>query len=355
MVKNIMLTSTKHGSGKSVIAIGSYLKIKESGKKPGYFKPIGDSILLKHKKKSDKDVSIISEVIAKEFSREQLCPQFLNPEFYLDEILPEESVKIMEKIKDTFNDISKNNDITLIEGNHTYYQYASVNLDDITIAKELNAHIVICAKIEDDNDFNLVISTFNHIKIKNLPVLGVILSPTTKIADDRIEKYYISLLNSKGIPYLGGLKKSKQLEKPTIEEILDAVNGKLITSDYICVKDNFIDGFVIGAMGAAAATTFMKKAQKRNQCVITGGDRTDMALSALETNAGIVIFSGNIDPSEKVIELAKNKKIPLMVSPADTFTITEQIRKIHTNIQKSEISLCKEQVETNINWQIFLQ
>jgi len=63
MKKKIMLTSTKANAGKSIVAIGIFLKLKELNKNPGYFKPIGDTMSNIQKSRSDKDVSIISSVI----------------------------------------------------------------------------------------------------------------------------------------------------------------------------------------------------------------------------------------------------------------------------------------------------
>ena len=74
----IMLTSTTSSSGKSAIAIGSFLKLKEEGKNPGYFKAIGDSTSITPKNRTDKDVSIISTVVSRKYSKEEICPQFFN-------------------------------------------------------------------------------------------------------------------------------------------------------------------------------------------------------------------------------------------------------------------------------------
>ena len=42
MAKSIFIVSTASGSGKTAVCIGFFQAIKESGKNPGYFKPIGD-------------------------------------------------------------------------------------------------------------------------------------------------------------------------------------------------------------------------------------------------------------------------------------------------------------------------
>ncbi len=349
--RSIILTSTKKGSGKSVIAIGTFLKLKENNLNPGYFKPIGDSSTITPKSLTDKDVSVISAIVARKFSKDQICPHYLNPHYYLDELLPQESSEVMEKIKDAYDHIAGLTDFVIIEGNHNYMQYASINLDDIRIAQEINAKIVICAPILDDNDFNLLIAAYNYCKLKGVDVLGVIISAVKEPAEQRIAKIFKPLLKSMGIKVLGGLKNSKTLEKPILAEVLVAVDGKLLVGDYIKIKNNKIDGFIIGAMNADRALSYIQTS--KNLCIITGGDRTEIALNAMETNIAMIVFTGNLQPKIEVLEKAREKGIPLILASSDTFTITERLQNIHTEIQPADIELCLQQVDQNIEWEEF--
>ncbi|MHA2001099.1 MAG: AAA family ATPase, partial [Promethearchaeota archaeon] len=313
----VLLASTKASSGKSAIAIGAFLKIREEGREPGYFKAIGDSSTLNLKTRTDKDVSVISAVVSRKFAKEEICPQFFHPEYYLDEVSLGQAPEVLDKIKDAYESIKEKTDYIIIEGNHDYTQYRAIGLDDFSIAKEFGAQVILVAPIRDDNDFNEVIAANEYAKLRGLKVAGVILNGLNKPAEIRIEKYYNSILQKLGITIIGGLKNAHQLEKPTIAEIMTAVNARLISGDFIKVKNKFVDGFLIGAMGSAAALSFMRKGM--NQCIITGGDRSDIALAALETSTSLIIFTGNIEPTVQVINKAEEKGIPLVLAPADTF------------------------------------
>ncbi|MHA1673121.1 MAG: AAA family ATPase [Promethearchaeota archaeon] len=343
MTKTIMLTSTKSGAGKSVVAIGLFLKLKEMGKDMGYFKPIGDSMSQQDKSRTDKDVSVISSVVARKFSKEEICPYFLNPDYYLDEILPEEAVEIQQKIFDSFKAILSKSDYVIIEGNHSYHQYAAVNLDDLFFAKELEAEIVICAPISDDDDINSVIVSYEYIRSQNLSVLGVILNARSKTAEVRIQKYHTPLLEERGIKVLGSLKNIRELEKPTVAEIMDATGAQLYSGEFIKVKNNLINSFVIGAMGVEPALKVFRA--NIDKCVITGGDRTDIALAALDTSTKLIILTGNMEPVRRVVSVAQEKGVPLLTTTTDTFTVVEQIRLIKVHIQPSEIQICRDQVD----------
>lgn len=346
----ILLTSTKGSSGKSAIAIGAFLKLQEEGKEPGYFKAIGDSNSMTAKTRTDKDVGIIAAVVARKFAKEEICPHMLHPEYYLDEITPETSEisEILDKIKDAFQSIEKRTNYMIIEGNHSYAQFRSVGLDDITLALEFEAQVIIVAPIDNDTDMDELLTAHEYVKLRGVNIAGVILNGLSKPAEQRIEQYFIPLLEKRGITVIGGLKNARQLEKPTIAEVMDAIGGKLISGDFIKVKNNYIDGFLIGAMGSTAALSFFRRGT--NQCVITGGDRADIALAAMETSTNLIIFTGNIAPSINVMNKAEEKGIPLVLTASDTFTVSEKVKEIHIHIQPDEIELCRQQVEDNIHW-----
>jgi uncharacterized protein len=348
MVKAILLSSTKSGSGKSAIAIGLFLKLKENGYNPGYFKPIGDPMSMEPNSRTDKDVNVITTVVARKFSKEELCPVFLNSEYFLDEVLPTETAGLIEKIKDAFNLMAKKTNYIIIEGNHDIHQFRALDMDDARWAKEFGAEIVICSPINDDDDINDVIVANDFYKGLGLKVAGAILNGQNETSYVRIEKYHKALLEKRGISVIGGLHESRTLQKPTIAEVIDAVQGRMISGNFIKVKHMYIDNFIIGAMGAEAALSYLRKSV--DTCLITGGDRTDIALAALETNTKLIVFTGNMEPPKSVISKAEEKEIPLVVAPADTFTVSERIRKIHTHIQPNEIQLCKDQVDKYIDW-----
>ena len=347
-LKPLLLVSTKGQSGKSVVAIGVFLKFKENGYVPGYMKPIGDPMSMHPTLKTDKDVNVITAVVARKFSKEEICPVFLNPGLYLDEVLPNETAEIEAKIKDAFQSMKAKTNIMILEGNHSGYQFRLIGLDDAHWAKEFDANVVICAPIKDDDDLNDAVAMYDYYTMQGIHVAGVILNGLTENAFARIEKYHKPLLEKRGITVIGGLRESRQLMKPTIAEVMDAVGGRLIAGNYVKVKNNLIDSFMIGAMGAEKALNYLRKGV--DQCVITGGDRADIALAALETNVAMMVFTGNMEPPTSVISLADQKGVPLIVAPGDTFTVSEQIRKIHVQIQPGEIEICREQVEKYIDW-----
>jgi BioD-like phosphotransacetylase family protein len=84
--------------------------------------------------------------------------------------------------------------------------------------------------------------------------------------------------------------------------------------------------------------------------VITGGDRTDIILTAVEVGVAIIILTGNIQPDVVALAKAKSAGIPVVSVISDTYTTAHNIQNIKTQIQQGEITLCKQQILDNVDW-----
>jgi BioD-like phosphotransacetylase family protein len=73
---------------------------------------------------------------------------------------------------------------------------------------------------------------------------------------------------------------------------------------------------LVGAMSAEAALTYFRR--QSNKAVITGGDRADIQLAALETSTRCLILTGNLYPSPVVLNRADELGVPVLLADMDT-------------------------------------
>jgi BioD-like phosphotransacetylase family protein len=57
--------------------------------------------------------------------------------------------------------------------------------------------------------------------------------------------------------------------------------------------------------------------------VVTGGDRADIQLAALETSTQCLILTGHMPPSPDIISRAEDLEIPILSVDLDTLTTVE--------------------------------
>ncbi|HJX02204.1 MAG TPA: DRTGG domain-containing protein, partial [Candidatus Humimicrobiaceae bacterium] len=70
---------------------------------------------------------------------------------------------------------------------------------------------------------------------------------------------------------------------------------------------------------------------------ITGGDRADVQLAALETPTKCLILTGNFQPSSVVLGRAEELGVPMILVNFDTLTAVERVGEIIGHVRFHEI------------------
>jgi BioD-like phosphotransacetylase family protein len=78
-------------------------------------------------------------------------------------------------------------------------------------------------------------------------------------------------------------------------------------------------------MSVDSALTYFRR--KPNKAVITGGDRPDIQLAALETSTKCLILTGNLRPSPIILGRAEEVGVPMILVRQDTLTAVEVIER----------------------------
>jgi BioD-like phosphotransacetylase family protein len=79
-------------------------------------------------------------------------------------------------------------------------------------------------------------------------------------------------------------------------------------------------------MSAEAALAYFQ--QRANKAVVTGGDRTDLQLAALETPTSCLVLTGNLYPSPQVVDRARARQVPIVLVEHDTLTAVREIERL---------------------------
>lgn len=64
------------------------------------------------------------------------------------------------------------------------------------------------------------------------------------------------------------------------------------------------------------------------KAVITGGDRSDIQMVALDTPTVCLILTGNLRPTQEVLNKATSRSIPIVLVKEDTLTTVEKIDQL---------------------------
>jgi hypothetical protein len=124
-----------------------------------------------------------------------------------------------------------------------------------------------------------------------------------------------------GLMVLGVMPRSPLLRSVTVEEL-----GRRLQARVLCSRerlDLLVETLSIGAMNVNSAMEFFRR--RRNMAVVTGADRTDIQLAALEASTQCLILTGVGEPLPQLIYRAEELEVPVLKVDHDTLSTVEVI------------------------------
>jgi BioD-like phosphotransacetylase family protein len=156
---------------------------------------------------------------------------------------------------------------------------------------------------------------------------------------DFIKQYFVPFLEGKGIKVWGLVPANPKLNSLSVGEIRDVLGGEIICCED--KKEEAVENFMVGAMNVEGALKYFRA--QANKAVITGGDRADIQLAALETPTKVIILTGGMYPDSSVISAAQSKNVPIMVVADDTMTVVSKmdstVRRVNVRGKRIEESI----------------
>jgi BioD-like phosphotransacetylase family protein len=185
-------------------------------------------------------------------------------------------------------------------------------------------------------------------------LLGVVFNvvPSSKLSYTR--EILVPFLKKNGIATLGIMQKDPVLSAVPIREIITSLNGKVLCCEDR--MDELVEHFMIGAMNVESALSYFRKVS--NKAVITGGDRSDIQLAALETPTKCLILTGELYPNASILGRAQEAGVPIVVVRADTANTLEVCENLSGFVSlhdKSKIRRAAEVVEREIDFKTIYQ
>ena len=311
MAKGIYLCSLTEKVGKTLLSVGIIQKLHKDGKRVGYFKPIGTP-KGPLTSKIDPDIDFLQSCLEiSNLPYDLLSPVSIPDCYYIDMIDAERKEELLQLIKETYDEWSKDYDYILIEGAQSVKQYVRVGVDDVSIAKTLGINeLVYIESLSSDKAIDNLFFTDRYFKYRNIKMKGIIFNEIDYEYFARIHELEKNHINRYNIPIIGVIGKNLQLWSPRVSEIKEAIGGILINEGTAPKMNNLVETYLIGAMGPQSALKYLR--QVKSAAFITGGDRADLAITALNENVSVLILTGFIQPDTSVITVANEKNIPIL-------------------------------------------
>ncbi len=339
--------SGKAGGGKTAAALGVGLKLREEGLKVSYFKPIG--FRRGTVKKDDDDVMLMRDVFELPFNSETISPVTVNAH-YLTARFMKEDKDLYPRIEKAFKKCSEGYDVVLVDGSIEPYVGHNQGLDDFELATKLQTAALPIIRADDDFHIDQNLLYMDIWKANDIEVVGTIFNNISQAQWNKCNSIYKPLVEEKGFKVLGVVPCQVEISAPTVNEFFDVLNGELIAApDHM---NRIVEDVVVGTMTIESALSYLRRAP--NKALVTGGDRSDMALTALETSTSVIIFTGGLYPDVRVLSRAEEKGVPVILVHEDTFTTIENLQSVYRSIHpqnQDAIKLVKKSIEQHVDWE----
>ncbi|MHB1417165.1 MAG: phosphotransacetylase family protein [Chloroflexota bacterium] len=343
-MSGLYLTSTQAHSGKSAMSIGLGLLLKSQGVNVGYMKPLGTIPIEVGGRLVDEDANFVSRVLQLDDPGEMVSPALLTAEV-LDNVLKGANLGIEEDIRRAYAWMDNAHDVLILEATGTISGGFALGLSAVRISEMLDAKAVHVLAYRPDMAID------NIIMVKTMMgdrLVGVIVNNVPPEGMDRVKGPFARFLERNDLKLFGALPTDKLLMAMTVRELAVMLDGEIL-----CCYDresDLVESYLVGAMNVDSALRYFMRVP--NKAVITGGDRADIQLAALQTSTKALVLTGNLYPDTIILSRAAEVGVPIILARMDTLSVVNKVEQMMGHIRMShprQVSRLLELVSNNVN------
>jgi len=326
-IKHLLVGSTESYSGKSAVILGLGHQLQQRKLDIAYGKPLGTCWNDQKTDSQDEDVAFLAQSFNLPEDRLRQTLFFLNEATIAKRIRGEDTVNYPARLA-SYLDVA-GGELVLLEGPGTLDEGSLFDMSLLDVANAVDAPILLVARLQSVISVHKLLSAKQRLGNR---LLGVLLNDVPAAQWETTETEVRPFLERRGIPVLGILPRSALLRSVSVKELVNQLNAEVL-----CRNDRLdllVESLTIGAMDVNSALKYFRKG--RNMAVVTGGDRTEIQLAALETSTQCLILTGHIPPSPMILNRADDLEIPILSVDLDTLTTVEIIDRAFGQVRLQE-------------------
>jgi BioD-like phosphotransacetylase family protein len=320
MATTLYVTSTQNFSGKSALCVGLLGRFRQAGLKIGYMKPVSTTARIVGDRVIDEDTDFIKSAFNLVDPLAVMTPVLLTDQ-KVTAVLEGNEEDLTNLVYTAFQAVVKNKDVVVLEGGGSLREGWIINLAPPHVSELLKTKVLVVVPFQ--NDLQMVDDLITARVRLGDALLGSVIN---RVPGHRLEFVLEKVKNfvePRGVPIFGVFPRERVLLSVSVRDLLEGLKGEILCGHQ--ALDELVEHFLVGAMSADSALAYFRR--KANKAVITGGDRPDIQLAAMETSTRCIILTGNIMPGAQIVGQAEMKRIPIILTRQDTMTTLEQIEK----------------------------
>jgi hypothetical protein len=314
---SVYIASPEPYAGKTLTSVVLGKRWQSQGRKVGFFKPLGMLPDTVARQFADEDALFVARELNIDAPISELCPVLLGQQG-----CPMEAGAARDQVIAAYQKASSGKDVMLVVGSGSLLtRGVTMRLGGPAVADMVDAKALLVACVESYLDLDGIVACQRALGYR---LAGVIVNRVPARMRDVVEHEVLPCLEQFGVTILGMLPDDAMLRSVGVRELVEVIGGEILTGE--AAADQLVESFVVGAMGVNAALRYFRQTPRK--CVITGGDRSDTQLAALETPTRCLILTGGLEPSAIVLARARDLGIPVVLVQQDTLSTVTTIEQL---------------------------
>lgn len=313
---NLYVTSSETFSGKSALCIGLGKRFQRDGFVIGYMKPVNTLAQSKDGAPFDSDVEFAKRTFELDQPTEVLAPVSITHSEANSILRGEAETDYKARLLAACAQVCRDCDIVVLEGGYSLREGYMVGLQCTHVAALLQAKVITVARYEERMVVDQILTAQRRMGDK---LIGAVVNAIPRQRMEFAQTVLKPFLEERGVTVFGCLPKERLLQAVSIGELVEGLDAQVL-----CCPDrmdDLVEHLMVGAMTVDSALSYFRR--RPNKAVITGGDRSDIHLAALETSTRCLILTGNLPPSPLILDRAEEASVPVLLSRHDTLTAVE--------------------------------
>lgn len=242
----------------------------------------------------------------------------------------------MKIIKDSYARISNNQELVLVEGTGHAGVGAVFDLSNASVAKLLKSKVLLVSTGGIGRPIDEIVMNKALFDQEGVEVVGVVINKVLLEKYEKIKKITGIGLERKGIKLLGVIPFQEELTYPTMKQIMEATEAKILCGGEFLQKR--VENILVGAMESYHALSYFAP----HSLMIVPGDREDIFLAVVATKrvlgsnyeASGIILTGGFLPH--TLRLMEECSFAILSSKDDTYTTANKVHERRVKIRATD-------------------
>ncbi|MBN1485116.1 MAG: phosphotransacetylase family protein [Chloroflexia bacterium] len=349
-METILIISAETFTGKSAVCITIGQRLQRDGYRLGYMKPLCVRLRRAEHETFDEDAAFVKQVFELKEPQEQLTPLCLTPRLLEAMFRGDPQPDYVQLVQEAFQSVSQDKDMMLLEGPNDWSEGTVIGLPAPQVASLFNARLLIVSRFETMLEVDNILAL--RAAMADRDCLGVVINAVPRARLGLVQRLVRPFLEKQGLPVLAVIPKDPILYAVCVNELVEHLGAEVLCcADY---GENLVESMMVGAMSVDSALSYFRR--QPNKAVITGGDRVDIQLAALETSTTCLILTGSLRPNPLILTRSEELGVPILLVSTDTMTTVRQVEEIFGRArfrQTSKIARFETLLDSHFDWDRF--